>query len=96
MAPVCQLEMTFPGFEEPWGARVEMHENRLEATRYLSMDHSKEHKKRGLAGLGRLTAVGVALHGGSAPSGNISSCADIGHNGFCDPVIYEVACAVDD
>jgi hypothetical protein len=63
MAPVCQLEMTFPGFEEPWGARVEMHENRLEATRYLSMDHSKEHKKRGLAGLGRLTVAGRGRRG---------------------------------
>jgi hypothetical protein len=37
---------------------VEMHENWLEATRYLNMDHLKEHKKRGPAGLGRLTAAG--------------------------------------
>jgi hypothetical protein len=28
-----------------------MHENRLEATRYLSMDHSKEHKKEALPAL---------------------------------------------
>jgi putative transposase len=27
---------------------VEMHENLLEATRYLNMDHLKEHKKQAL------------------------------------------------
>ena len=30
---------------------VEMHENRLEATRYLNMDHLKEHKKEALRAL---------------------------------------------
>ena len=37
---------------------VEMHENWLEATRYLNMEHLKEYKKEALAGLGRLTAAG--------------------------------------
>jgi hypothetical protein len=35
---------------------VEMHENWLEATRYLNMDHLKEHKKEALRC--RLTAAG--------------------------------------
>ena len=30
---------------------VEMHENWLEATRYLNMDHLKEHKKEALRAL---------------------------------------------
>ena len=48
---------------------VETHENWLEASRYLNMDHLKEHKKRGPAQcLGRLTAAGVGarLRDGSA------------------------------
>ncbi len=38
------------------GTGVEMHENWLEATRYLNMDHLKEHKKEALR-LVRLTAA---------------------------------------
>ena len=33
------------------GLAVEMHENWLEATRYLNMDHLKEHKKEALRAL---------------------------------------------
>jgi hypothetical protein len=47
-----------------------MHENWLEATRYLNMDHLKEHKKetlRALAARRRSAADGAALHGASAP-----------------------------
>ena len=46
-----------------------MHENWLEATRYLNMVHLKEHKKealRALAAWRRPAADGVALPGGSA------------------------------
>jgi len=49
---------------------VEMHKNWLEATRYLNMDHLKEHKKealRAVAARRRPGADGAALHGGSAP-----------------------------
>src|SRR6267143_2418618 len=38
------------------GTGVEMHENWLEATRYLNMDHLKEHKKEALRVV-RLTAA---------------------------------------
>jgi len=50
---------------------VEMHENWLEATRYLNMDHLRQHKKEALRALAagrRPGAVGAALHGGSAPA----------------------------
>jgi hypothetical protein len=49
---------------------VELPDNWLEATRYLNMDHLKEHKKealRAVAARRRPGAVGAALHGGSAP-----------------------------
>src|SRR6516225_5500339 len=49
---------------------VEMHENSLEATRYLNMDHLKEHKKEALRAMAALRwpgANGAALNGGSAP-----------------------------
>jgi putative transposase len=45
----------FPNAESCWrlvrALAVEMHENWLEATRYLNMDHLSEHKKEALRAL---------------------------------------------
>src|SRR5271169_2840102 len=46
---------------------VEMHESWLEATRYLNMDHLKEHKKRPCGPWPPDGVDGSALHGGSTP-----------------------------
>ena len=55
---------------------VEMHENWLEATRYLNMGPSEGAQERGPAGLGRLTAAGrgrrCATRGSAPPTPNIT------------------------
>ncbi len=51
----CHHQLIFPNTESCLrlvrALAVEMHENWLEATRYLNMDHLKEHKKEALRAL---------------------------------------------